>query len=212
MKSVTILFGPNGAGKGTLTDGALVGREEEFTILATGNIIRNEVAKQTPLGKQAQTYMEAGLLVPSDLILNMVLEAIQTSEKPVILDGFPRNTVQALALLDSGIIPTKVIVVNLDDNEIIKRLAGRRICKNCGKTHSTEGPKRPKVNGVCDKCGGELYRRKDDSPDVVRTRLEVYRNETEPALSIMSDHNISIFIVNNNHPDAQDEFTRFLLG
>lgn len=99
MKSVTILFGPNGAGKGTLTDGALVGREEEYNILATGNIIRNEVKQQTPLGQQAQTFMENGLLVPSDLILNMVLEAIKASEKPVILDGFPRNSVHLIVEL-----------------------------------------------------------------------------------------------------------------
>lgn len=212
MKSniLAIILGANGVGKGTLTDGALKGRENQFNILATGNTIRSEVNQQTPLGKKAQTFMEAGLLVPDELIIDMVINAIKASEKPVILDGFPRNVTQADALLRAGIIPQKVIFVHLDDETIVERLSKRVICQNCGKTHSTEGPQRPRVDGICDKCGGSLHRRKDDQPDIVLTRLEGFKRDTAPVETFLSNAGVPIFTVNNDHPGAQDEFTRLL--
>lgn len=208
--SVIVLLGSAGVGKGTLMDGALVGREAQFNAIATGNIIRSEVTAQTPLGQKAQTFMEAGLLVPDELINNMVIQAIKDSDKPVILDGFPRNLTQCQAMMDAGIIPTKVIFVQLDDEIIIKRLAKRVICKSCGKSYSLDGPKRPQVDGICDKCGSTLHRRKDDNPEIVLNRLEGFRKDTAPVSAFLSAANVPIFTVNNNHPGAQDEFTRLL--
>lgn len=196
MKNVFVLFGKPGAGKGTRLYEFLEGRKEQFEVLSVGNLLRNARKDQTELGKKASYYMDAGLLVPDDIINAIAIEGIKSAQKPIFTDGFPRTVAQAEAMLNAGISPV-VIEFYVDDEVVVERSRNRIVCKSCGETYTRTGFKPSKVEGICDKCGSELVRRPDDEETVVRNRLEVYQNETYPALHFLESLGIQTFTIDN---------------
>lgn len=178
-----LLMGPPGAGKGTQSP-RLVERYH-IPAISTGDMFRAAVREQTPLGVKAKTFMDAGQLVPDDVTIGIVQERLakDDTKNGFILDGFPRTIDQAIALdaalKDMGIDKVHVIDITMDQELLVSRITGRRICKNCGATyHIVNLP--PKVEGICDVCGGELYQREDDKENTVKNRLEVYAKQTKP--------------------------------
>lgn len=188
---MNILFmGPPGAGKGTQAE--VIVNEFGIPHISTGDAFRLAIKQGTPVGIKAKEYMDQGLLVPDDVTVGIVRERLQQSdcEKGFLLDGFPRTLSQAEALdeLLSGLGKKLDHVINLkvDRNKLLARLTGRRICKSCGSTyHVIFNP--PVQEGVCDKCGGELYQRSDDNEESVGTRLDEYINKTAPLLKFYED-------------------------
>jgi adenylate kinase len=178
-----VLLGPPGAGKGT--QAKLLQEEFGAVQISTGDILRQAVADKTALGGEAAAYISRGALVPDDLIVNLVAERLKEKDcaRGFLLDGFPRTIPQAERLdeiLDKmGLRLNGVLSVQVPENILIKRLAGRRTCRQCGAlTHVAFNT--PKTAGVCDRCGGELYQREDDKEETVAHRLEVYRAQTAP--------------------------------
>ena len=173
-----ILLGAPGAGKGT--QAGLLVKKLSIPAISTGNMLREAIANGTDLGKKAKEYMDEGNLVPDDLILGIVAERVSRPDcaRGFILDGVPRTLAQAEALEARGVKIDHVISIEVDDSEIESRMTGRRVCGKCGASyHITANP--PKVEGVCDACGGPLSIRKDDAPETVRKRLQVYHSTTE---------------------------------
>ena len=176
-----ILLGPPGAGKGT--QAARIADELGVTRAASGDLFRDNLRNETELGLLAKSYMDRGDLVPDDVTIRLVMSWISAPEQSggFVLDGFPRTLPQAEAL-DSALEPggiDRVLYVNVAEDELVRRLAGRFICRNCqAPYHAITSP--PKEEGKCDDCGGELYQRDDDKADVVNNRLDVYFEETEP--------------------------------
>ena len=181
-----ILVGPPGAGKGT--QAVALAAHYKIPHISTGDIFRANLKNGTELGKKAQSYMDRGELVPDSVTNEMVKDRLGNSDviNGFLLDGFPRNTNQA-EVLDTILIEKKMsldaaLELSLDNSEIIKRLSGRRTCRNCSATFHKDFEK-PKVDGVCDKCNGELYQREDDKEEVITRRLEIYAQQTEPIIS-----------------------------
>ena len=180
-----IFLGAPGAGKGT--QAAIVAQELSLVHIASGDLFRQALEQGTELGIQAKSYMEKGMLVPDAITIRMVLERILAPdcEPGVILDGFPRNLEQATALdealLEQGKTIDKVVYIKVSQQELLNRLSGRWICRQCQTPyHAINSP--PKVWGKCDNCGGELYQRPDDSVGTVEKRLEVYFAQTAPLI------------------------------
>ena len=180
-----IFLGAPGAGKGT--QAAELARELKLVHVATGDLFRQALEQGTELGLKAKSYMEKGVLVPSQITISMVLERLSAPDCAggAILDGFPRNLEQAealdKALAQEGKAIDKVVYIKVSEEELLKRLSGRWICRRCqAPYHATDSP--PKVAGKCDKCGGELYQRPDDNKTSVKKRLEVYFTETAPLI------------------------------
>jgi len=178
-----ILLGPPGSGKGT--QAKLIVEKYGIPQISTGDILREAVAKGTELGKEAKKYMDAGQLVPDEIVIGIVKERLQQPdcEKGFILDGFPRTIPQAEALdkilEELGKKIDAVINIQVPEEEVVKRIVYRRTCRNCGAVyHLIYNP--PKEDNKCDKCGGELYQRDDDKEEVVRQRYKVYKEQTEP--------------------------------
>ena len=174
-----ILLGAPGAGKGT--QAAILARELSIPTISTGNILRAAVASGSELGQQAKACMENGTLVSDEIIIGIVRERLAEPDcaKGYILDGVPRTLRQAEALEENGIKFDRVISMEISDETIMKRMSGRRVCPKCGASyHIIAVP--PKKDGICDQCGSELITRKDDAPETVQARLEVYHRETEP--------------------------------
>ena len=203
---VIVLFGKPGAGKGTRLSEFLEGREENYCVLSVGNLLRKARKDQTELGKQAAKYMDAGKLVPDEIINAIVLEGIKKEQKPVITDGFPRTVAQAEAMLKAGIIPSAVIEFCVDDEVVLQRARDRIVCEACGEPYTTNDFKAPKKAGICDKCGANLIKRKDDEEETVRNRLDVYQQETYPVLEVFTKANVEISSINNTSPDSQKKF------
>ncbi len=180
-----IFLGAPGAGKGT--QAANVARELNLVHIASGDLFRQALEQGTGLGIQAKSYMEKGMLVPDEITIKMVLERISAPdcEAGVILDGFPRNLEQAKALDKALAEPAKsidkVVYIKVSEDELLKRLSGRWICRNCQTPYHAVGSP-PKVWGKCDKCGGELYQRPDDTVETVKKRLQVYFAQTAPLI------------------------------
>ena len=173
-----ILLGAPGAGKGTQAE--LLVKQLSIPAISTGNMLREAMAKGTELGKKAKQYMDEGSLVPDELILGIVADRVAQPDccNGFILDGVPRTLAQAEALEAKGIQIDHVVSIEVDDKDIEARMTGRRVCAKCGASyHVVANP--PRVEGVCDQCGGELIIRKDDKPETVRHRLEVYHASTE---------------------------------
>lgn len=176
-----ILLGAPGAGKGTQAD--ILSRLLGIPAISTGNILRAAVKEGTPVGLKAKEFIDAGKLVPDDVIVGIVKERLAKPdcERGFILDGMPRTIPQAEALEEAKIEIDAALSLNTEDKVIVERMSGRRTCLGCGATyHVVSAP--PKEEGKCDKCGGELTVRKDDAPETVRSRLDVYHRETEPLL------------------------------
>ena len=174
-----ILLGAPGAGKGTQAE--ILCDKLGIPTISTGNILRAAVKDGTPMGKKAKGFMDAGALVPDDVIVGIVKERLAEPDcaKGFILDGMPRTIPQAEALEQHGIDVDTALSIEIADETIIERMSGRRTCKDCSATfHIVSNP--PKVEGKCDFCGGELTIRKDDAPETVKARLDVYHAETEP--------------------------------
>ncbi len=174
-----ILLGAPGAGKGTQAE--ILNKELGIPTISTGNILRAAVKNGTPTGLKAKEYMDAGKLVPDEVIIGVITERLQEEDcaKGYILDGVPRTIAQAEALEKAGIVFDAVVSIEISDEEIMERMGGRRVCEACGSSyHVVAVP--PKQEGICDACGGKLVQRKDDAPETVKARLQVYHNETEP--------------------------------
>lgn len=174
-----IFLGAPGAGKGTQAE--KVSDRLAIPTISTGNIIRAALKDETPMGLKAKSFIEAGKLVPDDVVIGIIRDRLAQDDckNGFILDGFPRTIPQAEALDSMGIVIDKVIDIEVPDEKIAARMGGRRVCKACGASYHTEY-KKSKVEGVCDVCGGELVIRKDDEPATVLERLKIYHTETEP--------------------------------
>ena len=174
-----IFLGPPGAGKGT--QAGIISKKLNIPTISTGDMLRAAVKEGTPVGQKAKAFMDAGKLVPDEVIIGIVVERVAKPDcqNGYILDGVPRTIAQAQALEDAGIRFDHVISIETADAVVAARLEGRRVCKNCGATyHVTNNPSQKE--GVCDACGHELIQRVDDTAATVTHRLEVYHSETEP--------------------------------
>ena len=174
-----ILLGAPGAGKGTQAERLC--KELNIPTISTGNILRAAIKNGTPTGMKAKSFMDAGQLVPDEVIIGIITERLAETDCAggYILDGVPRTIAQAEALEKAGIIFDAVVSIEISDEAIMERMSGRRVCESCGASyHVVAVP--PKQEGVCDNCGGALVQRKDDAPETVKARLEVYHRETEP--------------------------------
>ena len=174
-----ILLGAPGAGKGTQAE--FICNTLNIPAISTGNILREAKAKGTPLGLEAATYMDSGKLVPDELVINILKERLKEDDcqNGFILDGFPRTVPQAEALDQMGVVIDRVVDLEVPDDKIMARLSGRRVCEKCGSSYHVLY-KPTKVEGVCDRCGGKTVQRKDDAPETIKERLEVYHAQTEP--------------------------------
>ena len=174
-----ILLGPPGAGKGTQAE--ILNKKLDVPTISTGNILRAAVKNGTPVGLRAKEYMDAGKLVPDEVIIGVITERLAEPDcqKGFILDGVPRTIPQAEALEKAGITFDAVVSLEISDEEIVERMGGRRVCAKCGAPYHIKNLP-PKVEGVCDACGGKLEARADDKPEVVCDRLTVYHKETAP--------------------------------
>jgi len=211
-----ILLGPPGAGKGT--QASRIVAEYAIPHISTGDILRAAVKNQTRMGLEAKKYMDAGELVPDSVVIGIVKDRLQEPDtaKGFLMDGFPRTIPQAEALdealeaLDRAV--TKVLALLVDEEELILRLTGRRICRDCQTPYHVEYNK-PATQDVCDKCGGELYQRDDDSEATVRNRLEVYGVQTEPLIDYYDAQGLVARIDGTGStPDAVYEHIREALG
>ncbi len=174
-----ILLGAPGAGKGTQAE--KICEKYNIPAVSTGNIIREALKNGTDMGLKAKSYIDAGQLVPDDVVIGIIQERLSEEDckKGFILDGFPRTIPQAEALDKMGVNIDKVIDIEVPDDKITARLSGRRVCLKCGATYHLEY-KKPAKEGICDVCGDELVQRKDDKPETVLDRLNVYHEQTEP--------------------------------
>ena len=174
-----IFFGAPGAGKGTQAE--IVSKRLDIPTISTGNMIREAIKNGTDMGNAAKSFIEAGKLVPDEVVIGIIKDRLDADDckNGFILDGFPRTIPQAEALEAMGVKIDVVLNIEVSDDEIVTRMSGRRTCPKCGGTyHIVFNP--TKTEGICDNCGAELTIRKDDAPEVVKSRLEVYHNETEP--------------------------------
>lgn len=179
-----VLFGPPGAGKGT--QASLLADKYGAQRIATGDILREAVAKETPVGLKARSYMDRGELVPDDVVIAIAKDKLaEIGDKGFILDGFPRTIPQAealdAALAELGKPLELVINLEVDEDELVRRLSGRRVCPKCKEPYHVDS-KPPKAEGKCDQCGAELVQRDDDKPEAIRNRLRVYQSQTAPLL------------------------------
>ena len=174
-----ILLGAPGAGKGTQAE--VICNHLSIPAISTGNIIREALSKGTEMGLKAKSFIDAGQLVPDDVVIGIIKERLAKDDckNGFVLDGFPRTIPQAEALDNMGIVIDKVIDIEVPDEKIVTRMSGRRVCSKCGASFHLEHRK-PAKEGICDVCGGELIQRKDDHPDTVLDRLKVYHEQTEP--------------------------------
>lgn len=185
-----ILLGPPGVGKGT--QGVLLAEGKGWKHMATGDILRANRREGTSLGQEAQKYMDAGELVPDELIVAMVKDTLAglPEGQGVVFDGFPRTVPQAgsldVALKELGRMVERVVVLDAVDEVLVKRIAGRRSCPDCGSVFNVFA-NAPKVESVCDKCGAALVHRPDDNPETVQNRLDVYKAQTEPLIQFYQD-------------------------
>ena len=201
-----VLLGPPGAGKGT--QAAKIVEKYDVPHISTGDIFRKNIKEGTALGKKAQEYMNAGELVPDELVVDLVVDRLSQEDckaKGFLLDGFPRTTFQAEQLdkflAENGIKMDIVINLEVSDAELMKRLTGRRVCKSCGASfHIVNIP--PKKEGICDVCGGVLEQRKDDNEETAANRINVYKEQTAPLVGYYTESGV---IANFDGEQALDE-------
>ncbi len=202
-----IMLGAPGAGKGTQAKQIA----EKYTIphISTGDIFRANIKAETELGKKAKKYMDEGLLVPDELVMDLVVDRLQQAdcEKGYVLDGFPRTIVQAEGLdkelAKLGQKMDYAIDVEVPDENIVNRMSGRRACVGCGATYHIQYAA-PAKEGICDKCGGELILRQDDAPETVKKRLGVYHDQTQPLITYYDQEGILVKV--DGTKDIEDVF------
>ncbi len=210
-----VLLGPPGAGKGT--QARMLAERFGAAHVASGDLLRTAVKEKTPLGLEAKSYMDRGALVPDELVLKLIQEHLDSANggRGFILDGFPRSVSQAEALnrmlKGRGVSIDKVIAIIVPDSEIIKRISGRRTCRNCGAMYHVifDPPRNP---GICNECNGELYQREDDAEDTVRMRLEVYAAETKPLLEYYRRAGLLVEVNGVGRPEEIQEQILAALG
>lgn len=204
-----IFLGAPGSGKGTWS--GIVSQRLDLSHLSTGDLLRHEVAADSELGQKAKSYMNAGELVPDELILSLVDKKLGELDG-FILDGFPRNIAQAKSLQDilekNEISLTKVIYLDVPEEELIRRITNRVVCPNCGATYNLKTMP-PKVDGICDICGSKLIQRKDDTEEVFRTRLQAYNKQTAPLLDYYEKQGI-LYRYQNYGPQTEERTEEFL--
>nr|WP_072536887.1 adenylate kinase [Anaerococcus mediterraneensis] len=201
-----ILLGPPGAGKGTLSSKIL--KNKDAVQIATGDIFRYNISNETELGMKAKSFMDKGDLVPDELTIDLVWDAFDKLDKKegqiVLFDGFPRNMLQAKAL-DEGMKERnteiyKVIYFDVDEEILIDRITGRRVCPDCGATFHIQNHK-PEKEGICDRCGSKLIQRNDDNEETVKNRIEVYNSHTKPLMDYYEKAGKLITIDGANSPE-----------
>ncbi|MFN0009414.1 MAG: adenylate kinase [Planctomycetota bacterium] len=206
---VVILFGPPGAGKGT--QASRLAAALSLPHISTGDILRANREQGTALGRRAQEFMDAGKLVPDDLVLEMLFDRVTKKDcaRGYLLDGFPRTLPQAEELARRLPKDAAVQVVNIavSDRSLVDRITGRRICRSCKNIHHVKTAP-PKVSGRCDRCGGELEQRVDDTEGVLRERLAVYRRQTQPVEAAYRSRGLLVEIDGDRTPDAVFESLR----
>ncbi|MEE8348000.1 MAG: adenylate kinase [Acidobacteriota bacterium] len=200
--SIVVLVGPPGAGKGT--QGEKLTERFNLVSMSTGQVLREEARQGSDLGRQAQSIIETGGLVPDSLVAEIVRQRIDLADsaQAVLLDGFPRNLAQA-DLLEGLKGERSVLVVNIhvDEDVVLKRLRGRRYCQDCGRIYNFH-LRKPQVEDVCDACGAQLVQREDDREEVIETRLRVYREETRPLIEAYSQTPAFFTVNGNQKPQA----------
>jgi adenylate kinase len=199
-----VLLGAPGAGKGT--QAVMLADKMKMVQVASGDLFRKALQGQTELGKKAKVYMDKGQLVPNEITIQMVLERLSAPDVKAgaILDGFPRNIEQAKALdkalKEKSKAIDKAINIEVSEEEVLKRLSGRWVCRNCQTPyHETDNP--PKVKGICDRCGGQLYQRDDDKPETIKNRLQVYLKETAPLIEYYKKAGKLVEVVSEGGPE-----------
>ena len=206
-----ILLGAPGAGKGTQAE--ILSRELGIPTISTGNILRAAMKAGTPVGIQAKSYVEAGKLVPDDVIIGIIRERLaqEDCKQGYILDGVPRTIPQAETMEAMGVQIDCALSIEVEDQVIVDRMAGRRTCKDCSQTfHIVNNP--PKTEGSCDFCGGELTIRKDDAPETVKARLATYHKETEPLKAFYESRGKLKSVDNQPTIEATTEAIKAALG
>ena len=213
--NIIILLGAPGSGKGTVA-ARLTGEGSSLKHVSSGDLLRDAVRRRTPAGIEAEGYMKSGALVPDAIIAQMIADLIGGLDPSckLLLDGFPRNVEQAktldtiLAKVDSAI--SSVVLLEVPDEVIVKRIAGRRACPKCGAGYHVEFLP-PAKDGICDSCGGELIIRKDDNPETVKNRLEVYNNQTFPLVDFYKERNLVRAVNGLGKPEDIAEQVRSVL-
>lgn len=197
MKNV-VLLGPPGAGKGTLAHRL---QEEGFLHLSTGDVLRDEIARGTPLGLLAKTYMDRGELVPDEVILDIVRSFLgrQAAQQGFLFDGFPRTSSQATALAQIAQVDV-VIYLDISKEEVVRRLSARRVCENCGANYNLI-TQPPKAAGQCDRCGGNLIQRSDDIPEVIAHRYDVYLRSSIPVVNYYEKQGVLVRVDASRSPE-----------
>ena len=206
-----VLLGAPGAGKGTQAE--ILSKLMGIPTISTGNILRAAMKNGTPVGLAAKSYVEAGKLVPDEVIIGIIQERLAQPDcaKGYILDGVPRTIPQAQTMEDMGIEIDCALSIEVDDDVIVRRMSGRRTCKDCSATFHVENNP-PKVEGKCDFCGGELTIRADDAPETVKKRLATYHKETEPLKAFYAERGKLRLVDNQPSIEATTEAIRSVLG
>ena len=206
-----ILLGAPGAGKGTQAE--ILCKKLGIPSISTGNILRAAIKDGTPTGLKAKSYIDAGKLVPDEVIIGIVNERLSQDDcaKGYILDGVPRTIAQAEALEKAGIQFDAVVSIEISEDEILRRMSGRRVCEACGSSYNVEALP-PRVEGICDNCGGKLIQRKDDTPETVRERLKVYHTETEPLVGFYAQRGLLRSVAVNGTKEETAQAILAVLG
>ena len=206
-----ILLGAPGAGKGTQAE--ILSKLMDVPTISTGNILRAAMKAGTEVGLKAKSYVESGKLVPDEVIIGIIQERLSQPDcaKGYILDGVPRTIPQAQTMEDMGLEVDCALSIEVEDEVIVRRMSGRRTCKDCSATFHVENNP-PKVEGKCDFCGGELTIRADDAPETVKKRLETYHRETEPLKAFYAERGKLRLVENQQSIEATTEAIRSVLG
>ena len=206
-----ILLGAPGAGKGTQAE--ILSEKLGIPTISTGNILRAAIKAGTPVGRKAKSFMDAGKLVPDEVITGIVAERVAQADcqNGFILDGVPRTIGQARALDAAGVTFDAVLSIEISDGEIEERMSGRRVCAQCGVPYHVKAHP-PRQEGICDHCGGPLEHREDDRPETVRRRLEVYHAETEPLKGFYEGKGILIPVANQDTIEGTSKVIMEALG
>ena len=206
-----ILLGAPGAGKGTQAE--ILCKRLGIPSISTGNILRAAIKDGTPTGVQAKSYIDAGQLVPDEVIIGILNERIACSDcaNGFILDGVPRTIAQAEAMEKAGIEIDAVIAIEISEDEILRRMSGRRVCEACGSSFNMQAIP-PRVEGICDNCGGKLIQRKDDTPETVHKRLEVYHKETKPLVGYYAERGLLKVVETTDNKEGTFRKIMELLG